>query len=197
MPTRRYLALVPVLAITTLAISLLLLQPWESHPKDEVPQVAESHASPTASSTSLIPAAADVTYVELGFGGGPFRPEVPLPLGGQRPGDKPTIAKLLGWLAAAEEIESQSEAPSPSMLMSIHATDSIVRVADGWNCTRTENSESCVPTADEVIVQRDGDSPVHLRSPDLVAWLHEGWRAEMNMGTPEDVQSAVRYLRGD
>jgi DNA-binding CsgD family transcriptional regulator len=176
-----------VVCVAGVAIALVAASGGDN---GQPPVVDEQSPAATA---RLVPAAADVTYVELGFGG-PMRMQYPLPLEPDRPAEAATIARLLGWLAAGEEVASTAESPEPSAQMNIHTKDSFVAVSDAWSCTRTENSVSCWPIADEVILTREGGDPVHLRAPELTAWLRGGWQTDFRVGSIEERNAAVLRL---
>ena len=147
----------------------------------------------------VMPRAEDVSGIVLGQGG-PFQPEVPLPLDPLRPEERETISKVAGWLAEASEA---GEVAGTSEFMDRSGTSIVVRTSTGWfsvgtasQCTRGESSLSCLPVADEVIVfgwnPASSEVAKRLHSPELAEWLNGGWRADFRMGTHEEKQAALK-----
>jgi hypothetical protein len=123
-----------------------------------------------------VPAMNDVVSAEFAVSG-LLRPgdPVPEPLMAERPEDRAVIAKLLDWMRSAE-VAGQGPVALPSMgahFLMVHLQNN--RQVSLYQVRR-----------DGPMMFDTGDgNPVHLASPNLTAWLWDGWTADVKVaGAP-------------
>lgn len=107
---------------------------------------------------------------------------VPLPLIAAQPEDRAVIEKLLGWMRSAK-VAGKGWEPVPSM--GYHSI--VLHLKNNLEVSLTQ-----VRRESAMVFDTGDGNPVHLDSPNLTAWLWDGWKEDVKMGDAASATSAVQ-----
>lgn len=155
---------------------------------DAPPSPGGVQAPAPAGLADVFPAGFEVAAVTLSRGG--LLSPTHLPRDVRRTVDRLAIEKLYHWVDEADRSRQPvrlTSGANPGLgYLELSARDGrTITMTSAYDCQSNETRTTCEPLPNSVDVIR-ADQPLRLYSPELTAWLRDGWQRDMRTGTADD-----------